>query len=364
MDRLSDAAEQFTSSGAAAIQPWGSGNINETFLVTPPPQDGPPFILQRLNRRVFRRPELVMLNIRAVTEHVGARLRRSGLASGRRWELPRVLPASDGRDHWLDGDGSFWRAMTFIPGAESHDAIQGMDQAREVGYALGMFHDLISDLPADKLADTLEGFHVAPRYLERFDRVAAARPARPTTESAYCFRAVSRWRGAAGVLEDALANGTLRLRPIHGDPKVNNVLLDAATGRAVSMIDLDTVKPGLIHYDVGDCLRSSCNPLGEETDRWEAVRFEPDLCRGILQGYLPLARSFLTDADHRLLYEAARLLTFELGLRFFTDHLAGDVYFKVRHPQHNLARALVQFRLAESIESQEASIRSMLAELR
>jgi hypothetical protein len=130
------------------------------------------------------------------------------------------------------------------------------------------------------------------------------------------------------------------------------------------MIDLDTVKPGLIHYDVGDCLRSSCNPAGEETERWEAVRFEADLCRAILRGYLPLARSFLTDADHRLLYEAAHLLAFELGLRFFTDYLEGNVYFKVRHPEHNLARALVQFRLAESIESQAASIRSMIAELR
>jgi Ser/Thr protein kinase RdoA (MazF antagonist) len=205
---------------------------------------------------------------------------------------------------------------------------------------------------------------VTPRYLERFDRVAASRAIRHTAESTYCLRAVSRWRAGAGILEDARAAGAIRLRPIHGDPKVNNVLLDAATGRAVSLIDLDTVKPGLVHYDVGDCLRSSCNPLGEETERWEAVRFEPDLCRAILQGYLPPARSFLTDGDHRLLYEAAHLLAFELGLRFLTDYLEGDIYFKVRHPEHNLARALVQFRLAESIESQEASIRSMLAELR
>jgi Ser/Thr protein kinase RdoA (MazF antagonist) len=305
-----------------------------------------------------------MRNIRAITEHVDARLRRAGLDSGRRWELPRVLPARDGGDHWLDGDASFWRAMTYIAGTESRDAIERADQATEVGYALGRFHELVSDLAADTLADTLEGFHVAPRYLERFDRVAATHRMAATAEIAHCVRAVSRWRAGVSVLEDALANGALRLRPIHGDPKVNNVLLDAATGRAVSLVDLDTVKPGLIHYDVGDCLRSSCNPAGEETERWEAVRFEADLCRAILHGYLPLARTFLTDADHRLLYEAAHLLAFELGLRFFTDYLEGNVYFKVRHPEHNLARALVQFRLAESIESQEASMRSMLADLR
>ncbi len=158
--------------------------------------------------------------------------------------------------------------------------------------------------------------------------------------------------------------GTLPLRAIHGDPKVNNVLLDKATGRAVSLVDLDTVKPGLIHYDVGDCLRSSCNPLGEETEQWEQVRFEPELCRGILQGYLPHACRFLTEPETGLLYEAVRLLPFELGLRFFTDYLEGNVYFKVKHADHNLARALVQFRLAESIESQEATIRRMLAEMR
>ncbi len=161
----------------------------------------------------------------------------------------------------------------------------------------------------------------------------------------------------ARALEKARAQGRLRLRPIHGDPKVNNVMLDTATGQAVGMVDLDTVKPGLVHYDIGDCLRSGCNPLGEETEDWEAVRFEPELCRAILAGYLSLARDFLTETDYAYLYDAIRLLAFELGLRFFTDYLAGNVYFKARHPEHNLVRALVQFKLTESIESQAAAIR-------
>ena len=151
---------------------------------------------------------------------------------------------------------------------------------------------------------------------------------------------------------------------MHGDPKVNNVLLDTATGKAVALVDLDTVKPGLVHYDIGDCLRSGCNPWGEETEQWEAVRFDPDLGRALLQGYLAGAGGFLTDHDYHYLFAAIRLIAFELGLRFFTDYLAGNVYFKARRPEHNLARALVQFKLTESIEAQEAAIRAFIRDLR
>jgi hypothetical protein len=130
------------------------------------------------------------------------------------------------------------------------------------------------------------------------------------------------------------------------------------------MIDLGTVKPGLIHYDIGDCLRSGCNPLGEETDNWEQVTFEPELAQAILQGYLTVAQDFLTDSDYKYIYDSIRLLAFELGLRFFTDYLAGNVYFKVKHPENNLARALVQFQLTASIEKQAAVIKTIINDLR
>nr|NIT41161.1 phosphotransferase [Gammaproteobacteria bacterium] len=180
----------------------------------------------------------------------------------------------------------------------------------------------------------------------------------------YCLQFVTERNAWAHVLETAKGQGRLRLRPIHGDPKVNNVMMDINTGQAISIVDLDTVKPGLIHYDVGDCLRSGCNPLGEETERWEEVRFDPDLCQAILQGYISIAREFLTDNDYDYLYDAIRLITFELGLRFFTDYLEDNVYFKAKHPEHNLARALVQFKLTESIESQETAIRAIIKEIR
>lgn len=165
------------------------------------------------------------------------------------------------------------------------------------------------------------------------------------------------------VLEDAVAENRLLLRTIHGDPKVNNILMDTVSGQAVSIVDLDTVKPGLVHYDIGDCLRSGCNPLGEETDAWETVYFDTNRCYAILRGYLSMARDFLTVDDITYLYDAVRLLPFELGLRFFTDYLEGDVYFRVSRPGQNLSRALVQFRLTERIEAQEAVIRGIIREL-
>jgi hypothetical protein len=141
-------------------------------------------------------------------------------------------------------------------------------------------------------------------------------------------------------------------------------MICTTTQQAIGIIDLDTVKPGLVHYDIGDCLRSGCNPLGEETKEWERVYFDAQMCDAMLKGYLSQASEFLTDDDYEYLFDGIRLIAFELGLRFFTDHLAGDVYFKVKHPNHNLDRALVQFKLTESIEAQEKSIRKMIQKLR
>ena len=147
---------------------------------------------------------------------------------------------------------------------------------------------------------------------------------------------------------------------MHGDPKVNNILFDQQTNLAMSMIDLDTVKSGLIHYDIGDCLRSGCNALGEDFAEWEDVSFDTELCSAILSGYLEVGRSFLTEYDYAYIYDAIRVITFELGLRFFTDYLAGNQYFTVKYPEHNLQRSLVQFRLLESIEAQASIIQKII----
>jgi len=355
-------AEQFRQSNRVTdVHEFGNGNINDTYLVSTDvdersyPQEKH-FVLQRINTQVFKHPGLIMQNMRTFTEHVRGRAR----AEGHHWVMPRVISASDGQDFYIDSQGNFWRAISYVYGTRSFETIKDAGLAYEVGYALGTFQYLISDLHANKLADTLEGFHITPRYLEGFDRAFSHNGFKSDAEVKYCLKFVEQRRGLAHVLEHAREQGRLKLRPVHGDPKVNNVMIEESNGRAISLVDLDTVKPGLIHYDIGDCMRSGCNPLGEETENWESVHFNPEIGAAILEGYLTQARNFLTPADYEYLFDSIRLLAFELGVRFFTDHLAGNVYFKVKHPQHNLQRALVQFKLTESIEAHKAEIHQII----
>ncbi len=398
-DRLIAIAQRFAANCTVKnVQPLGNGNINDTFLVH---LDqcldaglGDCFVLQRINTQVFRQPTAVMGNMRRLTEHVHQKLRHQkldGETSPRRWETPRILLTQAGQDHWQN-EGSdptqdptqdpaqdpyqgFWRGISFIANTQVFDTLHHAGQAQEVGYALGRFHQLISDLPPQDLTDTLVGFHIAPQYLQHYERTLASSSltsplqssmkssVKSSVELKYCLDFLRDHTAFIAVLEDAKAIGKLPLRLMHGDPKINNVLFDRATEQAISLIDLDTVKPGLVHYDIGDCLRSGCNLAGEETQQWQAVQFDPDLCQSLLQGYNSVAKDFLTPSDYAYLFDAIRLLPLELGLRFLTDYLAGNVYFKVHYPEHNLARALVQFQLAASIESQEATLRRMIQDL-
>ncbi|MAS26983.1 MAG: aminoglycoside phosphotransferase [Synechococcus sp. NAT40] len=358
-----------------AIDAIGSGNVNDTFLVRLARESNPDaFVMQRINTQVFTRPDLVMGNLIALGRHVQRRI-ASGLPEldGRRWEVPRVLSTLSEDRHWVEHEGQFWRSISYIGAATAHDVVSDCAHAREVGYGLGMFHHLISDLPVEALADTLEGFHVTPAYLKRYDCVLSAWPGAhcavdgdvdvDASRLSEAFAYVAQGRAGADVLEAACSRGELQRRPIHGDPKINNVMIDESSGQAVGLIDLDTVKPGLVHYDIGDCLRSCCNPVGEEVSDLSKVRFDLGLCRSILEGYFSVARAFLSSADLAYLPACIRLIPFELGLRFLTDHLEGDRYFKVERRGQNLDRALVQFALMRSIENQFEAIEALVVEL-
>jgi len=364
MDDLIAAASQFNLRGSiAGVQEFGSGNINGTFLVTSETEDEAPFVLQRINTQVFHQPEILMANLRAVSGHVQSLIERNFPGGDRRWEIPHVIPARQGLDCWRAPDGAVWRALSFIATANSFDTINDEIHATEVGYAVGMFQRLLIDLPQEALVCTLEGFHDTPFYLQRFEQILSLASFESSSEMDFCSNFIAKRRGWASVLENAKAEGKLRARPIHGDPKVNNVMLDADTKKAVGMVDLDTVMPGLVHYDIGDCLRSSCNPFGEEAGDWESIRFDTDMCRAVLSGYFSVAGNFLDGNDHEYFFDATRLIAFELGVRFLTDHLEGDVYFKGSARGQNLKRALVQFKLTESIEAQESVIRTILGDL-
>jgi len=359
-------AQQFDVKGRlVTAEATGHGNVNDTYLVifrTTFSEER--FILQKINTRVFAKPWLIMENMRLVTEHVHRRLEEEAHLSDRIWQLPRVIPTKDGRDCATDGDGEYWRAISLIASAHSYESVQSPEHAYEAGFVLGQFQRLISDIPPEKLHDTLVGFHVTPGYLAQLDRALATPEGRgrvgSSSEAKRCHRFVEDRRKWCSVLEDAKARGEISLRPTHGDPKIANVMVDDATGKGTCIVDLDTVKPGLVHCDFGDCLRSCCNPAGEEAKDLGEVVFDTDLCQTIVKGYMTFARSFLTPAERRYLYDSIRLITFELGLRFFADFVAGDQYFKVRYEGQNLHRARVQFKLCESIETREPLIRKIL----
>lgn len=352
--RLDHIVDRFAGAGAgcrAAIRELGAGNINATYLVTSGQQS---FVLQRINRRVFPDPLIVAENFAVVVRH----LQQKQGGQGGECRFADLLPTREAKPWYCDEAGEIWRAQSCLPGRPLA-GIGNPAQAGEIGRALGRFHRLIGDLAVESLREPLPGFHILPGYLAEFDRLAGGLKTGGDASQRHCLAAVERYRAMAPLLQQACDQGRLPLRIIHGDPKLDNFLFDAGQCRAVGLIDLDTVGPGLLHYDLGDCLRSCCNRGGEGGDPGR-VRFDLSICRAVLSGYLLEMDGSLSRWDRQYLFEAVLLIAYELGLRFLTDHLRGDTYFRVRRQGENLQRAMVQFALVERIAEQEQALRTLL----
>lgn len=325
-----------------ALEPLGSGLINDTWLAEV--RSGAKYVLQRLNTTVFPEPGLIQENICRVTEHL-----RTRSATNTECTFFRVFRNAAGQSAYIDKNGDWWRLLSYIKNAQSLNAVTEPDQAWQIGAALSSFHQLIADLPPSSLADPLPGFHDTPLHLARYDAVL---PVIRNAEAEDCREFIKARRTDAALLENSRKQGILTRQPVHGDPKVNNFLFSADKKRVVSLVDLDTVRPGPLIYDLGDCLRSCCNPLGEEVQDPNDIVFDRDLFSAVLAGYLSRAADLLAPEDRRLIVDSARLISFELGIRFYSDYLAGNPYFKVDYPEQNLFRARVQFALVRSIEAQ------------
>lgn len=334
------------------LEPLGQGNINDTWRVHL--ADGRRLILQRLQPRVFADPGAVMANVRRVTDHLARSEQGEAL-------FFRLVTNPDGQDHHIDAAGCCWRLLTHIDHCRTLDRLSNSIQAQSVGDLLGRFHLLTSDLDPDRLVDPLPDFHVTPRYLDRYDAVHRTTVSAGNRQETLCRDLIETLRPTAGVLEEA--RDRLAHRVIHGDPKAANFLFAAEADRAVSLIDFDTVKPGLLLHDLGDCLRSCCNPSGEHQTSPEATVFDPELFTALMGGYLGRAPHLLGPTDLELLVDSVALISFELALRFFTDHLVGDRYFKVSRRGDNLHRALVQLHLNRSIRDQRRDLDRRLAGL-
>jgi aminoglycoside phosphotransferase (APT) family kinase protein len=327
--------------------PWGNGHINDTYCAVFH-QAGAQLrtILQRINHKVFKNPAALMENIQRVTSHLAAQV--SGEPDCGRRTLT-LIPARDGRAWHVDPDGCHWRAYRFIENASTCDAVESTEQAFQAAKAFGQFQKLLAGLPAPRLHDTIVDFHHTPKRLLALEKAIAsdvagrAIHAKPEIEFALAHQSIT------SVLLDA----NLPERVTHNDTKINNVMFDDATGEGICVIDLDTVMPGLALYDFGDMVRTVTSPVMEDERDLSRVTMQLPMFEALVRGYLSSTGCFLTQAEKQHLAFSGKLITFEIGLRFLTDYLAGDTYFKVHRFGHNLDRCRAQFKLVESIEQQE-----------
>jgi len=351
-------ARQFHLAGEfLSAEPYGSGHINDTYCVVYD-QGGTRvrYLLQRINHHVFKNPVALMENVERVTAHLAAKVVAEPDASRR---VLTLIPARAGTGYVCDADGAVWRAYIFIEHARGYDAVESPSQAFAAARAFGHFQKLLADLPAPRLQDTIPDFHHTPKRFAALEQTLAADPANRAASAKPEIEFALRHRGLCGRLLDA----NLPERVTHNDTKFNNVLLDDATGEGVCVIDLDTVMPGLALYDFGDMVRTTTSPTKEDEQDLGQVRMQFSMFEALARGYLSSAGEFLTPAEKDLLPLAGKLITFEIGLRFLTDYLAGDVYFKVNRAGHNLDRCRTQFQLVESIAAQEAAMNKLVRAL-
>ncbi len=351
-------ARQFQIHGEFfSAEPYGSGHINDTYRVVFD-QGGAfvRYIIQRINHEIFKNPVALMENIQRVTGHLARKLAGESGSSRRRLTL---IAASDGRAYYCDDAGNHWRAYIFIENARTFDAVESVSQAFQAAKAFGQFQKALADLPAPRLHDTIPDFHHTPKRFAALEKAIEA-DAFNRAQAAKAEIAFALERKAVTSL---LLEAKLPERVTHNDTKFNNVMLDDATGEGVCVIDLDTVMPGLALYDFGDMVRTTTSPAKEDERDLSKVTMQFPMFEALARGYLSTASEFLTNAEKERLPLSGKLITFEIGIRFLTDFLAGDAYFKIHRDGHNLDRCRTQFKLVESIEQQEAGMNKLVETL-
>ena len=337
--------------------PTGNGHINDSYCVTfQAAGEAARFILQRINHHIFGDPAALMQNIQRVTWHLATKL--AAEPDSHRRTLTSI-PTRDSRAWHTDPLGSHWRAYLFIEHARTFDIVESPAQAYQAAKAFGHFQRLLADLPAPRLHDTIPDFHHTPKRFAALQHSVAAdianraQLARPEIDFALARQAIT------SVLLDA----QLPERVTHNDTKFNNVLLDDSTGEAICVIDLDTVMPGLAPFDFGDMVRTTTSPAAEDEQDLTKVTMQWPMFEALARGYLASAGGFLTPAERSHLVAAGKVITFEQGLRFLTDYLAGDLYYKTHRLGQNLDRCRTQFKLVASIERHEDAMQLLVESL-
>ncbi len=347
LDAARDIAAQFDLPfPVASLAPWGTGHINDTFLLIA--ADGARFVMQRLNPTVFLHGILVMENIERVTAHLREKYRARGL-DPRRHVLEQV-PARAGTLWYEDADGAFWRVYHAVADAHAVIAAPTPQLAYRAARAFGEFIGLLADLSAPTLHETIPHFHDTPARLAQLQQAVAADTARRASHVAPELAFVAQRHADLHSLADLVKAGRLQLRVTHNDTKLDNILFDDHTGDARCVIDLDTVMPGLALHDFGDCVRATARIGAEDEHDPRNVGLNLEVFAQLVHGFRDGTGTLLSPLEQALLPQAAKVITFEQGMRFLADYLNGDTYFKTHRPGHNLQRARAQFALVAALE--------------
>ncbi len=360
LDRVYKVAEEFRLvDKPCSARPHGSGHINDTFAVACGAGGSRRrYVFQRINRDIFKNIEGLMDNVARVLAHLRRTLTPVSEDPAR--AALTLIPTRAGSDYLQTRAGDYWRVYDFIEEADTYDVCAGPDQAYEAAKAFGVFQKSLVDLPGPRLHVTLPYFHHSPRRYAALEAAwsadTAGRAQAARAEMAFCQAR----KDAVGPVVAMMEQGAVPERITHNDTKLNNVMIDNRTGRAVCVIDLDTVMPGTALCDFGDMIRTFTPTAAEDERDLTQVHLNMEIFRGLAEGYGEVARDFLTETEKAWLVFAGRLITFTIGVRFLTDYLAGDVYFKVHRPGHNLDRARTQFKMVEQIEQRQAEMEALV----
>lgn len=341
-------------------EPYGSGHINDTYLLTFEIAEMGTLkvILQRMNKEIFTAPEQLMENIVGVTSHLREKILLRGGDPDR--ETLNVIHTVGGDPFYVDSQGEYWRSYKFITDATSYDQVEKEEHFYQSAVAFGTFQCLLADYPAETLHETIRDFHNTRARYEAFER-AVARDAvgrAKLVEEEIAF--VRRRKEVADYFSLLLEKGQIPVRVTHNDTKLNNIMLDNKTGKGICVIDLDTVMPGLAVFDFGDSIRFGASTAAEDEQDLSKVACDMHLFEIYVKGFIEGCQGKLTPEEIELLPMGAKVMTFECGMRFLTDYLEGDVYFKIHREHHNLDRCRTQFRLVEDMESKWETMKDIV----
>jgi len=343
--------------------PCKIGHINETYTATYD-QGGVlvRYIHQKINQSVFKDSAAVMDNIVRVTSHIWNKLTAMEVRETTRRVLTPV-PTRDGRAFYENGSGENWRTFVFVEKVQSFESVHSPQQALEAGKAFGTFQNLLVDLEGARLHETIPDFHNTPKRFAALEQAIARDHCNRCRSAAREIEFALAQKPWVGTLMEAHARGEIPERITHNDTKFNNVMLDWETGEAMCVVDLDTVMPGLVLHDFGDMVRTTTSPTMEDEQDLSKVQMRMDMFESLTRGYLSAAGGFLTPAEKSYLAFSGKLITFTIGIRFLTDYLMGDTYFRVHRPAHNLDRCRTQFKLVRSIADQEEAMQKLVDQI-